>query len=64
MFWIILTGVLTLGVLPLLAIIGFGVSLVVNIFTMVSWGYWQCVAVGFLVAVTAGVIRSNSERRT
>jgi len=65
---IIVTGILTAGILPLFALIGFGVSLLVNIFTVVTWGYWQCVGVGFLFSCLFGGvfrlsinIKSNKE---
>ena len=55
MFWIILTGILSCGLIPLLAAIGFGIELIVNIFTTVSWGYWQNVAVGLIVLIVPSV---------
>jgi uncharacterized membrane protein YcjF (UPF0283 family) len=48
MFLIILTGILSAGIIPLLAAIGYGVELVVNIFTTVTWGYWQNSAIGLI----------------
>jgi len=57
MFWIILTGILTGGAIPILALIGWCVQLFVNIFTFVSWGYWQCAGIGFLFAMLFGGIR-------
>ena len=57
MFWIILTGILSGGLIPLLAAVGFGIELIVNIFTTVSWGYWQNVAVGLIAACLTGGVR-------
>ena len=55
LFWIILTGILSCGLIPLLAAIGFGIELLVNIFSHVSWGYWGNVAVGLVFALMPGV---------
>jgi hypothetical protein len=48
MILIILIGILSGGIIPLLSLIGFGVELIISIFKPVSWGYWQQAAVGMV----------------
>jgi len=55
MFWIIFSGIISLGILPLLSVIGYGIELLVNIFTPVSWSYWGKAAVGLIFAILPGV---------
>jgi len=55
MFWIVLTGILSLGVIPMMSAVGFGFELLVNIFTPVSWGYWGRVSIGLIFALLPGV---------
>jgi hypothetical protein len=44
---IIVTGIFTGGIIPLLAAIGKGINLIVNIFNPTTyWSYWDCVCVG------------------
>ena len=56
MLLIVLTGFLTGGLIPLIAFIGFGIELIINIFIPVEWGYWENVAVGFLFLILPGVV--------
>jgi len=51
---IIITGILTAGIIPLLAAIGWGIELFVNLFKPVNWGYWENVAVGLIFSFLSG----------
>ena len=53
MVWIIITGILTLGVIPLLSAMGYGVELLANLFTAVEWTYWPRAAVALAILATA-----------
>jgi hypothetical protein len=52
---IILTGILSWGIIPLISAIGYGFELIISIFKPVSWDYWQQVAVGLVFALLASV---------
>jgi len=55
MAWIIISGILTCGILPLMAAFGYGINLIFAIWFEVAWTYWQCVGVGFVFVCFAGV---------
>jgi len=66
MGWIITTGILTCGLLPLLALFGMGVNLIIGLFiTVATWTYWQCVGVGLVFCCILGVtpISINIKRK-
>jgi len=54
MTWIIISGVLTCGILPIFAAIGYGLSLILGIWFTVWAGYWSHVAVGFVMSLFLG----------
>ena len=56
---IVITGILSCGIIPFFALIGWGVNLIINIFTEVIWSYWACAGVGFLIIVFTETIRST-----
>ena len=69
MFLIVFTGILTCGILPLLALFGLGINLVFGIFmTVATWTYWQCVAVGLIFSCILGItpisININRKNKT
>ena len=59
MFLIILTGILSCGMIPLCALVGFGIECIVDIFSgnPIGWGYWTNSAVGFLILLFTGAIK-------
>jgi hypothetical protein len=57
---IIITGILTCGVIPIFSFIGWGIETVVNVFGgSVDWGYWSQAGIGFLFSGLFGGIKIN-----
>jgi hypothetical protein len=57
MFLIILSGILTCGVIPIVSLFGYSIELVLSLFKVIpEWGYWQNFAIGLLFLTTIGTI--------
>ena len=59
MFWIIITGIVSLGVIPLLALEGWAFWFIFSLFHVLTVNpeYWNFVVVGLAISILVGILK-------